>query len=227
VDLTLATLRYFFMIGNGLGANIFLSGNTSRGVFITNDFDFLYAARIEIINILDMLSIGGHYNFNEHDNIAYNSGRAMYDFHRVSYSGDATLTIPYSGLSVKGMLAEGFIDDDYYGDGKRDMQYSGYELTLLWDINALTESLFQLDILPKLDFFSENRFSLGFRFDEMKTEADESGKQIKQQDTTLGLNYHYLDIIKLQLNYIFKTTIDPTQPGLDDNILFIQIQLKA
>jgi hypothetical protein len=210
-------IRLFFMIGNGLGANLFVGGNTAEGFIITNG-QFFYGGRLEIDPWPKHLSIGGHFNFNKHDNIVFNSGRTVYDLHRLSYSADLILTVPRTGLRVIGMYGAGQILEDYDQNDKTDFIYSGWHGDLLWELNPLLHKISDSTALKS------HRFELVFRYENYMTEADESGIPSKYYGWTFGFTYAFLQYIKLQFNAILRRSDEPFLNDLDDDTYILSLQ---
>ncbi|MCU0691687.1 MAG: hypothetical protein MUF54_09820, partial [Polyangiaceae bacterium] len=62
--------RTFGMIGNGLGTNLYIGGESGREFVIANrPFDWFYAARAEIEPWPNVVTLGGHASYNRHDDI--------------------------------------------------------------------------------------------------------------------------------------------------------------
>jgi phosphate-selective porin O/P len=218
LDIEIGRLRYFLMIGNGLGANLFISGNIKKEYILTNSGQFFYGLRVEAVDLFDLVTIGGHINYNYHDNMVFNSGRVVYDLKRVAYSGDITLKIPKSGLRLSGLYGQGEIFDDFDDDQRTDLTYSGWECRLMWRLNDLLARY-----LPGA-FWDRHVFEIGARFDHYQSEWNESGAQVTEENWTIGVNYLFSDYIKVQLNYVIKNIADPSLPDLDDNILLLSVQ---
>jgi hypothetical protein len=210
-------IRIFFMIGNGLGANLFVGGNTAKGFIITNG-QFFYGGRLEIDPWPEHLSLGGHFNFNKHDNIVFNSGRTVYDLHRLSYSADLILTVPRTGLRVIGMYGAGQILEDYDQNDKRDFVYSGWHTDLLWELNPLLCRISDSAMLQK------HKFELGFRYENYRTEDDESGIPSNFHYWTFGLTYTFLQYIKVQFNAVLRRSKEPFLNDLDDDTYLLSFQ---
>jgi hypothetical protein len=218
VDVGPGILRYFLMAGNGLGANLFISGRAKPEYMLTNPGQFFTGLRIEARDFFDILTVGGHLNYNWHDNMVFNSGRVVYDLKRISYSGDATVKIPKTGVRLGGLFGQGEIRDDYDDDGRTDLHYSGWEYRMLWRANEL------LSKLAPAPFWERHTFELGVRFDKYTREWNQSGERVIQENWTFGLNYLFDRYIKVQLNYVIKRTDDPSLHDLDDDILLLSVQ---
>ena len=218
VDLGHGRLRYFFMTGNGLGANLFISGRAKPEYILTNPGQLFTGLRIEAIDFFGLLTVGGHINYNWHDNMVFNSGRTVVDIKRITYSTDATVRIPGTGIRLGGLFGEGEIRDDYDDDGRTDLHYSGWECRLLWRINDLFSRL-----LPA-PFWERHAFELGIRFDTYSREWNQSGERIVLRNWTFGLNYLFDRYLKVQINYVVKLTDDPSLYDLDDDILLLSVQ---
>lgn len=218
VDLGPGRLRYFFMASNGLGANLFISGRVKPGYILTNPGQLFTGLRIEAKDFFGVLTVGGHLNYNWHDNMVFNSGRKVVDVKRIAYSGDATVRIPATGIRLGGLYGEGEIRDDYDDDGRTDLVYSGWECRLLWRLNDLLSRL-----LPS-PFWEQHAFELGARFDYYVREWNQAGEQVVSKNWTFGLNYFFDRFLKVQLNYVVRFTDDPSLFDLDDDILLLSVQ---
>jgi len=218
LDIKLGLLRYFFMLGNGLGANLFIGGAAKKEYILTNAGQFFYGLRLEIAGILEMITVGGHINYNWHDNMVFNSGRVVFDLKRISYSGDATISLPGTGLRAGCLYGRGEIRDDYDDDGRTDLAYSGWECHLLWRLND------PFSRWAPASFWKDHIFEIGARFDDYRSEWDETGVQVIQDQWTFGANYVFSKMLKIQINYVMKRGDDPSMPDLDDDILLLSVQ---
>jgi hypothetical protein len=200
------TVRYFVMMGNGLGANWYIGGKENEQFADTNGFgELFYAARLDV-RPLNWAAVGGHCSVNHHDNMRVQGEKgAVIDLRRKSMSADMALALPYR-IRASGMFAGGVIDDDvFYEDGKQDYVYSGYEMKVLGSI-------------------IEDLLEGGVRFDNYTFEINESGDRIKENRWTFGVTYRFEDVFKGQLNYVWKKTEERGEPDLKDNILFMNFQ---
>ena len=218
VDAGPGRLGWFFMASNGLGANLFISGRASPGYILTNPGQLFTGMRVEAKDFFGVLTLGGHLNYNWHDNMVFNSGRVVYDIKRISYSVDAAVKIPGSGIRLGGLFGEGEIRDDYDDDGRTDLHYTGWECRLLWRINDLFSRM-----VPAT-FWERHIFELGVRFDTYSREWNQAGEQFVVKNWTFGLNYLFDRYLKLQINYVIKRTDDPSLYDLDDDILLLSVQ---
>lgn len=218
IDVRIGLLRYMFMVGNGLGANLFISGSNKPEFILTNRPQFFYGVRVCADDLFGVVSIGGHFSYNKHDNMLFKSFRAVFDLNRKTASGDVAVTIPRTGVTLSGAYGWGVIDDDFDNDHRTDFQYQGWESRVVYRLNPL------LARLTRADWLKHHLFKLTFRFDNLTSESDDSGVRIQQNNYTMGINYHFRSFLKVQLNYIIKKTKDPANPDLDDNVLFINMQ---
>jgi phosphate-selective porin len=74
------------------------------------------------------------------------------------------------------------------------------------------------------DWLAEHAFELGFRYDGMTTEVDESGSPAWQRDYAFGLAYLWRDFVKVQIDYVLRRTEDRAAPDLDDDGLTMCLQ---
>jgi hypothetical protein len=220
IDIVIGSVRYFGMIGNGLGNNLFIGGETKREFIITNGWQFLYAGRLELADLFDIVTIGGHASYNKHDNMVLNSGRKVLDLDRTSWSADARIHIPFAFLDLAGVYGAGEIHEDYDRDKRGDLDYSGWEVRALWDLSA-----FLGQFVPG-SFLAANRFGIGCRFDRFDRAVNHANEHTIQDNWTAGINYGYKDVARFQLNYIWRKTRHPVDPDLADNVLLLNIQGK-
>jgi len=218
VDIRIGALRYLLMMGNGLGANLFIGAADRKEFIIANAPQFFYGARIDLLDLFKVVSLGGHVTRNRHDDMVINSGRTVVDLDRLSWSGDLRITVPKTGLRLVGMLAGGTIDEDFDANGEGDLAYSGWEARALWNLSEFVRWL------TPVGWLAEHRFEVGGRFDRYLSQSNQSGPRTRQDDWTLGLSYAFRDLVRVQLNYTWKHTRDPSLPELDDDVLFICIQ---
>lgn len=207
-------LQYFLMMGNGLGANLFISGREKKGFFVSNGpGNMFYGLRIEAKPLsffstnqyLSPLTIGGHFNYNYHPDMLLNDERTVLDLNRISYSGDLRAEFPY-GFAFTGLYAGGKVDDDYGGRGT-NYRYQGYELKVM-------EKLFP------------EKLELGFRFDHYWYKISNSQNAINQQKWTGGANYYPFKPIKIQLDYVYKKTDDPELEYQNGSLVYANFQVS-
>ncbi len=205
-------LDYFFMVGNGLGHSLYIGGKESKEFITSNDLgDFFYGLRLDLYPWQDKLlgrqvTLGGHYLHNKHDDILFNDEKTVFDLYRTSWSIDCQAD--FKMLRFAAMYGEGFIDDDFFHTGTKNLEYSGWETKLL------------------VRFWDE-RIEVGGRYDVYSSEMDESGNVVDQKNITVGVSYipqTYKKSLKFQLNYITKETDNDLEPDLRDNIIFLNMQ---
>lgn len=217
LDLGPLRLSYLAMLGNGLGANLFIGGGTQKEFIITNPGDFFYGARLEL-SLPGVVTLGGHINHNRHDNMVYNSGRVVFDLDRLSASGDLQLTIPGTGIRLGGLFGWGEIDDDFDDDGRTDLKYWGGEARLLWILNPLLQRISWSDLLRR------HQLGLGARYDNFSSIWNGAGATVREHTVTAGISYRYDPHIKVQLEYMLRRTDDPDQADLADDALILSVQ---
>lgn len=210
--------RVLFMMGNGLGANLFISGDSARGFLITNKAQFFYGVRAELEPWPGVIKLGGHFNYNRHDNVVFNSGRVVLDLARMSGSGNLTLSFASIGLELGALGGYGQIDEDANLDGRKDFRYYGGAAYLLWDLQPLLRKATR----GALD--RRHHIVLGFRYERYSTESDEAGAWTHKANYTVGLSYRYWRNVKLQFNAILHRTDKPFFPDLDDDLFVLSLQ---
>jgi len=210
--------RYFVMVGNGLGANMYFGGLTKKEYFITNRAQFFYGARAELA-AMKLATLGLFGSYSRHDNIVFNSGRAIYDIDRRMLGGDLQVLVPRTGLRLGALGGGGRVRDDFDGDGKTDLRYSGWAVSAVWDLFAP---------LRAAGWPLPERYALELagRFERFDQEVNESGLRVRREQKTVGVNYVATSVFKAQLEYVWRRTDDPTapMPDLANNVLFAQVQ---
>jgi hypothetical protein len=212
-------LRYFAMVGNGLGGGLFIGGNTNREYVIANaPGHWLYTGRLEFEPLADVLTIGGHGSYNVHGDVVFNSGRAVLDVERVSGSADVQLQARSAGLRGAAAVGAGENLDDWDDNGLTDFVYLGAEWRLLWCLNPVLRALTGW---PATD---DHALELGFRYDVLQSEMDESGVVVRQHTWTPAATYRYREYLKVQLNWLLRRADEPFQPQLADDALVLAVQ---
>jgi hypothetical protein len=212
-------LRYFAMVGNGLGGGLFIGGNTDREYVIANEpGHWLYTGRLEFEPLAGVLTIGGHGSYNHHGDVVFNSGRAVIDVERASGSADVQLQAKAAGLRAVAAVGGGENLDDWDDDGLTDYVYLGAEWRLLWCLNP---ALRAMSGWPATD---DHSLELGFRYDVLQSEMDESEEVVRQHSWTPAVTYRYRDYVKVQLNGLLRRTDAPFQPRLADDALLLAVQ---
>jgi hypothetical protein len=217
IELGPVPLRYRLMVGNGLGANLWISTG-DRAYGLSNRAQFFYGGRLELEPVPEWIAIGGHGSYNRHDDMLLGGSRVVVDLHRVGWSSDVRLGIPPLGLRLTGMIAGGGILEDYYGDGKDDLRYWGGEGRLVWRVTRFLRELCDVR------FPDDHELEAAFRYDALTLEIDESGAPTREHAWSIGVNYLCADYFKAQLDYVLRRTDDPAEPDLDDDRLLLLLQ---
>jgi hypothetical protein len=217
IELGPVPLRYRLMVGNGLGANLWI-GTGDRLYGITNRAQFFYGGRLELEPVPGWLALGGHVTYNRHDDMTLGGSRLVVDLERTSGSSDLRVQVPPVGLRLAGMVAAGAILEDYYGDGRDDLRYWGGAGQLLWRVTTLIRG-------PGHARFPEgHELEAAFRYDNLTTEVDESGSPTRLHSWTFGANYLWDEYLKVQLDYTLRRTDDPAAPDPADDRLLLALQ---
>lgn len=214
-------VRAMAMIGNGLGGNLFFGGRTAREYVLTNGAQFFYGARLEVDPFLDIISLGGHLNYNKHDNIVFNSGRTVYDLYRKSCSGDLRIRIPQTGLQLTGTYGYGIVLEDYDQNKKVDFEFSGWDANLVWRLNPL------IRLFTGLTRSSRHYVDLSFRYELYTTKADEVNKATLEYQWTAGITYGFAENVRVRFNAIFRLVDEPYVKDLDDNAYLLSVQFNV
>ncbi len=213
-------LRYRLMLGNGLGANKFIGGGTSKEYIISNAGQFFLGARIEAADFFDVVTLGGHVTWNRHDDMVFNSGRTVYDLNRLTWSGDLRISIPRTGIRIGGLYGGGLIDDDYDDDGRTDVRFHGWKCRLVLRLNDPISAAMGSPFLP------DHVIEIGGRFEQYVYEWNESGSRIIRSVWTIGASWRFRTYASLVLNYMIRKTEDPSLRDLDDDALLLQVQFS-
>jgi len=202
-DGAVSWLRYFIMVGNGLGGNRYVGGKDKTEFVYANNFgDYFYGARLAS-EPADWLRVGGHYSLNRHEGAIYQDKKSVVDLDRESWSADLRLLLPW-GMSVEGFYGEGNIDD-YWTSQEYVYDYSGYGV---WVVQAIFDG----------------RLELAARYDCFITEFDQNEDETEQNNWTFGVNWRPNPYLRTQLNYVWKDTVNESVDDLDDDILYLNVQ---
>jgi hypothetical protein len=207
---------YSIMASNGLGSNLAVGGPEKKGYLYANRFgEYFYGVRAEydvaellkecdVLPFINSLSAGMHYNYNIHNNVIYNDTRTVLDIKRNSYSVDTRLVL-FDSLRLSAMYGHGTVDDDYDNDGETDLDYSGYDVRIMWMVLR--------DLLE-----------IGVRYDEYTTEKTVYGSPDTFQVLTAGINCFPYKGLKIQINYKLKNNESELKNDIDDDSLVMQMQ---
>ncbi len=215
IDLELGGLRYFAMVGNGLGANLYIGGASEAQFILTNAPQFFYGLRLELFDLLDTVTAGGHVSVNRHDDMVFGSGRVVYDLDRLSWSADLRVHLRALGLRLAATHGRGRVDDDFDDDGNVDFRFQGWEVRLLWSLSEAFATL-----LPE-----EHNLELGARYDWLRSRWNGAGSRVRRREVTAGVNYAYRSYVRVMLDGVFRRTRDPGLPDLDDDGLLLSLQV--
>lgn len=201
-----SALRYFAMIGNGLGANRFVGGPSTRQDVYANSFGaYFYGARLAW-RIAPAVEIGGHASWNDHPNAVLDDKRTVVDIRRASGSVDLQVA-PTRRLAFTAMLGAGRVGDDIDNDGRTDYRYRGGEVKLLaW-------------LLP-------DRLRAGLRYDAFADESYENGAEDVLHTGTAGVSWHPGPGLRVQLEFQRNVLDSDANPDLDDDLFLLTGQLE-
>ena len=217
VPLGVGTLRYLLMVGNGLGANLYVGGGTEREFLLTNGPQFFYGGRVDLLDLFGVARVGAHVSWNRHDDVVFNSGRMVYDLDRLTWSVDGGFTVPGTGVRAHGMYGAGRIDDDFDADGRRDLDYSGWEARLVWRLDPL------LCWLGTGWTGQHHHLDLAGRFDTIRSVADEAPGETRRRTFTSGVTWSYDAAIAVRLNWVVRRLSDEAEPDLDDDAVLLDV----
>jgi hypothetical protein len=125
-----------------------------------------------------------------------------------------------SGMRAAVAYASGSILDDFDDNAKTDLKWSGWEWRVVWRLNPL------LRLIAPSAFLKDHVFEVAFRHDVLSTESDESGLVIRRKAWTPAFNYLYRGWLKVQVNYVQRTTDDRYKPDMSGNGLLVNLQVR-
>ncbi len=195
--------------------------DAKREYVITNKpGDLFLGLRTELEPWPRVLRLGGFASHNRHDDMLFNSGRAVVDVHRHAWGSDLQLDYARTGVRAAVSFASGSILDDFDDNAKTDLRWSGWEWRFFWRLNPL------LRLITPSPLLDHHVVEVGFRYDVLNTESDESGLVIRRKAWTPGLNYLYRDWLKVQVNYVQRRTDDPYKPDMSGNAWLVNLQVR-
>ncbi len=196
-------IKYFLMVGNGAGAGNYIGGRESSEFFYANEFgDFLYGGRLEFCPWKPIV-IGGHASFNAHDEVVLQDKQTLADVERLAWSADVQIRTPW-GMKVNGFYGMGWMED-YLNSTNYQFDYEGWGV---WAIQG----------------FFEGGLEFGLRYDAFITEYMNDGVRTEQNNLTVGVNWRPVRWTRLQLNYMWKDTVNNFEDDLGDDIVFLNVQ---
>ncbi len=205
---------FFIMTGNGLGANLFVGGDETRQfVYANNAGSYFHGVRLELnlrrIPLMEQspltdLTLGGHANVNDHEDILYNDKKTVLDIKRNSWSVDLRLEL-WNRFRLSGMRGGGVVEDDYDNNREPDYRYSGEEFKLM------------AVIVP-------DSLEAGGRYDSFTFENSVFGGKETENVTTVGLSYFPQDRLMIQADYKWKKLDSEINLETDNNIFVLQVQ---
>lgn len=199
------TLRYFFMVGNGLGANRFIGGPSTRKEIYANAFGaYFYAARLAW-RPLPMIELGGHASWNDHPNAVLDDRRTVLDIRRASASADVHAALA-GRFELTAMYGAGRVEDDIDNDGRTDYRYRGWEAKLI------------AQILPR-------RLRAGLRYDAFAEESYDNGAEDILHTGTIGAAWFPRAGLRLQAEYQRNELESDTNPDRDDDLFLLTGQI--
>ena len=208
-------VRGFAMIGNGLGANLFVSGQTARGFVLTNRPQFFYGGRVEVEPLRHVILVGGHVSWNRHDDVVFNSGRTVFDLHRLSASGDLEIRVAEIGLRVGGLGGWGAVLEDDNGDERVDYRYFGGSGWVSWSLTPM------LRRASRGGWSRHHHLTIAYRYERFTTQVDEASIRSHRDTHTVGLGWQYRGWVKLQLEVALRRDDVPYEHDLDDDLVLL------
>jgi len=198
-------VKYFFMVSNGTGGNLYVGGKESQEYFYTNNFgDHLYGGRVEVLPIEGVM-IGSHYSRNRHVDAIFKDKKAVFDLDRISWSVDGQVKTPWL-TKLYAFYAEGSLEDFWFAS-EYEFDWKGWGVWLMQG-------------------FWNGAVEVGVRYDIFLYEYDDDGNEKGIDTWTYGINLVPSENSRIQINYMDKFTIDDFSDDLDDNVLFVNFQFR-
>jgi len=215
-------VRAFFMIGNGLGANLFVGGYSLKQYLLSNPVgQYFFGMRVEFEPWKKHLTIGGFFNYNDHENVALNDSGTVLDIRRRSWDVDVQLEIPNTGLNFAGLYGSGSVMDDASGTGKHDMDYFGWEAQVVWRLSPLIQRF------TKAKFLDDHGFDVVFRSDNLSQRFYE-GDYYRYYTFTYGANYRFKRYVKMQLEGINRIVPNSLNEGnVNHDAIMLSVQFEV
>jgi len=211
-----AGAAFFAMVGNGLGANMYIGGDTNKQfVYANNPGAWFYAMRLEWSPLkslglslpgISRIIAGGHGSYNFHPDFLYNDGNTVLDINRYSWSADFHIDF-FQRLRVTAMYGAGKVNDDFDHDGRTDLSYKG------WEVRAVVK------VIP-------HTFEAGARYDWYSFEKIIFGGEEETHTITGGLTWIPVQLLRLQANYMFKAIGGSSSRYQKDHIVLLQLQVQ-
>lgn len=201
-------LSYQGMVGNGFGANRYVGGYEKYepgDLFGNQAGDFFYGLRL-VTRLFNLAEAGGCVTRNVHTNYIKNELRyaEVNNIDRYSYAADLHWA-EIKPLQIDLLFAQGSIRDQKTITGKDDLDYGG------WAGSILARPIW-------------HGIGGGLRYDRYYYEYNDDGHVYNDDQFTIGLNYFRGEVLKLQLNYIYKAYDNQYRRNLKDDILAVNIQ---
>jgi hypothetical protein len=210
--------KYFLMVGNGLGSNLWIGGAENKQFVFANSVGaYFYGLRVsydlaQVIGqdekepLFPSLTLGAHYNVNRHPNLIYRDEKTVVDLDRESWSLDLQVNI-MNRLRLTCMVGRGLVLDDFDNDDKIDYVYDGLELKAV------------AVVIPGM-------LEVGLRYDTYSEEFYENDRVDEMECYTLGVTYSPGPGVKLQASYKWKSLNSDINPDIDDDVFLLAAQLE-
>lgn len=209
--------KYFLMVGNGLGANLYIGGSEYKQFLFANSVGAYFAGLRLSLDPLPLLKLpegfpvksitaGMHACWNRHPEVILNDERTVTDLSRRSWSIDASVDL-FGLVKVAAMTGAGYVEDDFDNNRKTDYAYRG------WEIKAV------VTVAPELLDFC-------VRYDSYWDERNESGDDEFRDAYTFGLSFTPSKHIRIQAEFKLKILYSDTSPETDDNIFLLAAQFS-
>ncbi|MFA6034392.1 MAG: hypothetical protein WC889_15940 [Myxococcota bacterium] len=221
---------YFFMVSNGLGANLGIGASEGgKGWILSNDFGaYFYGLRVsyEFVELfkkklerakISSLWIASFGSYNYHRGMLYaGDGSTVLNLNRVAWDVEAGINFD-KYVRLTGMYGECAINDNYLRSGKADYSCAG------WEFKVMAAPI-------------PNMLEAGFRIEGYKEVNGPNAAPDYMNSITLGVSYRFLEHFRLDADYRFKrwgddwfdyspkSTIKHPYPNADNFILFLQAQ---
>jgi hypothetical protein len=205
------------MVGNGLGANGNVGAEESPGLAYANNFgayfygvrasyDLLTEVRRWIAAVPASLTVGGHFDWNDHPDFIFSDAKTVLDLRRWSGSADGSLVL-WDRFRITGMYGAGVVDDDYDNNGEIDYSYRGWEARVT------------VTLIPEV-------LKAGVRWDSYAWSRAVTSGWADASALTVGVTWEWQPVLRLQLNYKWKLESGDLTANTSSHLVVVSAQVK-
>jgi hypothetical protein len=181
---------------------------SSEFLYTNNPGDLYSGARVEWSpqgerNRKTPLRLGGHGSRNRHRNASLDASGPVFDLDRRTWSVDLHAT-PWPGQRGGAFLGGGRLEDFWGGQPYR-LRFRGWGVWWLWAPGV-------------------GPWEAGLRCDDFRSEYLPVDDPTRERHWTLGVNWQPATVLRIQLNYVRKTTSRAAEPDPADDLLVLHLQ---